>query len=119
MSSFLASEIRAIVPWANVVLVLFVLRDIASFLRPGEARAPLALDVAGCLAAACVFVVAASRPEIVRFPQERLGGSTAGLLTSLVTRLFVLILVLGALAAVVRAVRQLRRFLRVRPDSET
>lgn len=115
-SSFLAAEIRALVPWANAVLLLFALRDVASYLRPGAARSPLALDVAACLAAAAVFVYAASRPEIVRFPKDRLGGSTAGLLTSLVTRLFVLILVLGALAAVARAVRQFRRCLRVRDE---
>ncbi|MCA9314925.1 MAG: hypothetical protein H6806_11425 [Planctomycetes bacterium] len=113
-ASFLVDDVLALVPWANVVLALFALRDVAALVRPASARALWATDTLASAAAAILLVVAASRPELVRFPADRLGPPTASLLTSLVTRLFVFLFVVGALVSALRAVGGIRRLLATR-----
>jgi len=113
-ASFLVDDLLALVPWANVVLALFAVRDIGALLRPSSARTLWSADTVASAAAAVLMVFSAARPELVRFPADRLGPAPAYVLTSLVTRLFVFLLVVGALISALRAVGGVRRLLAAR-----
>lgn len=107
---FLSTELMALVPFVNVVLVLFALRHV--FVLSGLSNWGVAADALAALSAVALFVAAALQSELVTFPTEKLGSEAAGVLDDLIERVFMLVFVVGALLLLARFVRQTIRLYR-------
>lgn len=109
LQSFLSSELKALIPFLNVVLGLFAIRHILTFVGRGERPEASAVDALACLAACGLLVMAVTRSELVRIPEGSLGDFTAKTLTDLTERLFLLVFVAAAILLAVRFVKQALR----------
>ena len=111
LQTFLAADLRHIIPWLNVVFGCFALRHVLTL--AGRATSPwsLAADALGALAGSAWLVLAATRSELVQMPVgSQLTREAAEVLDGLIERVFLLVLVVGALILMVRFVRQAIRF---------
>jgi len=108
---FLAPDLKAIVPLVNVPFAFFALRHILTLM--GRARRPASTmaDALGSLSASVVLVLAATRGKLVMMPSgSRLGPEAAGVLDSLIERVFLLVFVVAAIWLVVRFVQEAIHF---------
>lgn len=97
MVGILADPLVALLPFVDVVLGLLALRQVAILVAGGEHPFEVAVDALATLGLAVVLAVAATRPELVRFPEGTLGKSAAASLSELMTRVLLLVFVAGAL----------------------
>ena len=114
--TFLSGPVLALLPYCNLILAAFAGRDLFRLFRHGGARAPVLLDAAASLGGGALMLVAASRPSLVEMPELPLGAATSGALGELLTRVFLLLLLVGALAAVARGFRLLWHLPRIAPE---
>ncbi|MHC5012701.1 MAG: hypothetical protein ACYTG6_17435, partial [Planctomycetota bacterium] len=105
----LSPELTALLPFVYVVLGLFAVRQVLFLVSHGEHPAGIAADALASLALAVLFVAAATRGEIVHLPTETLGQAATAVLEDLVTRVFLLVFLVGALMLTVRFVKRLLR----------
>jgi len=106
---FLADDLVAVLPVFDVALVLFAIRQIVILVGWGEHPLGVLADALASLALAVGLVLAATRPETIRFPKGVLAPATAQTLEDLVTRVFLLVFIGAALFLVVRFVKRLLR----------
>lgn len=111
MVGFFAADVVALLPAVGVGLALLAVRQIATLVAGSENAIGIAADALASLLLALVLAYAATRPELVRFPQEPLGQNAATVLSDLTTRVLLLVFV-GA--AVFLLVRFLKRCFRLR-----
>lgn len=109
MVGFLAPDLVAVLPVFDVALALFAVRQIVILVGWGEHPLGVLADALASLALAVGLVLAATRPDIIRFPDGVLATQTAHALEDLVTRVFLLIFIGAALFLVVRFVKRLLR----------
>jgi hypothetical protein len=109
MVGFLAPDLVAVLPVFDVALALFAIRQIVILVGWGEHPLGVLADAFASLALAVGLVLAATRPDIIRFPQGALAPATANTLEDLVTRVFLLVFIGAALFLVVRFVKRLLR----------
>ena len=106
-TTFLSEALVNWLPYLNVSFGLFALRML--FVLWGRPFQAILFDVLGCVAAVAWMVVAATRTELVQLSADQLGANTANVLGSLFTRVFLLVLIVGALGLTMRAIRMLLR----------
>ena len=106
---FLAPDLVAVLPVFDVALVLFAIRQIVILVGWGEHPLGVLADAFASLALAVGLVLAATRPDTIRFPDGALAPATAKTLEDLVTRVFLLVFIGAALFLVVRFVKRLLR----------
>ncbi len=108
---FLASDFKSIVPYVNLVLAFFALRHILTLLDRGETAMATAAEALGCLSGAALLVIAATLGKLVEMPtSSKLGREAAEVLDNLIERVFLVIIVIGALLLMLRFVRLAIRF---------
>ena len=110
LKPFLSDELRALVPFINVVLVLFAVRH--CFVLTGLSTWSVVAHALAALSAVVLIVAAALQSELVTLPSERLGAEAAEVLDNLIERVFMLVFVVGALILLARFVRQSIRLYR-------
>jgi len=116
---FLAPDLKALVPYVNVVLGLLAVRHVLTLLGRGSSIGGVAADALAALAGSVLLTFAALTGRLVQMPHGRgqLDKDTAAVLGSLVERVFLLVFVVAALLLLGRFVRQaihLQRMLRTR-----
>ena len=107
LRTFLSQDVIDWIPYLNVALVLFALRMLFTLID--KMWLAMLFDILGCAAAATWMVVAATRAELVQLPEGKLGQNAAVVLDGLFTRVFLLLLIVGALGLTARAIRMLLR----------
>ena len=113
--TFLSQSLLDLVPYVNVLLGAFALRDLLVLTGRGP-RASVLVDAAATWGGAALMIVAATRHELVRIPESPLGAQTAETLGGLMTKVFLLLLLVGALGAVARGLRLLWQLPRLAPE---
>jgi hypothetical protein len=113
MVPFLAPDLVALVPWVDVLLGLCALRFVLVLVGRGTGAAALALDALAGLTGIALLLMASTRSEIVRLPEDALGAETAAVLSDLITRAFLVLFVGAALLLTLRVVKRLLRLKQV------
>lgn len=106
---FLSPDLLHILPVVDVALAFFALAQVILLVR-GEHATAVAADALGSFVLAGALVLAVTQNELVCFSEQALGKGTANLLEDLVTRVFLLLFVLGALFLTIRFVKRALRF---------
>ena len=106
MVGILAEDLVALLPFLDVVLGLFALRQLLVLITGGEHPAEVFVDALASLGLAVWLIVAATRSDLVRFPDGTLGKSVATTLSGLTTRVLLLVFVAAALFLVVHFVKR-------------
>lgn len=106
---FLSPDLVEILPVFDLALVLFAIRQIVILCGWGEHPLGVLADALASLALAVGLVLAATRPDLILFPEGALAPETARSLEDLVTRVFLLVFIAAALFLVVRFVKRLLR----------
>ncbi|MFO0933918.1 MAG: hypothetical protein U1E39_14610 [Planctomycetota bacterium] len=106
----LSPEVLALVPFLDVALGLFALRNVLLLVSGGERVASLAVDAAASFAAAGVAVLVMTRTELVRIPTGAgLTEAQARTFADLLLRVGFVVCLVGAVLLVARGVRRLLR----------
>jgi hypothetical protein len=105
----LAPDIVKLLPWFDVALVLFAIRQVTILAWRAEHPVGLVADALGSVLTAVGFVLAATQGDVVHLPEGALGASGADMLETLITRVFLLVFVGAALLMVVRFVKRALR----------
>jgi hypothetical protein len=111
---FLAPDLLALWPWVDAVLGLCALRCLLVLLGPGagsesQQKAALVVDVLASLAGITLLILASTRSEVVRLPEDVLGAEPAHVLGDLITRAFLVVFVGAALLLTIRVVKRILR----------
>ena len=106
---FLSPDLIEILPVFDVALALFAVRLIVILIGWGEHPLGVLADALASLTLAVGLVLAATRPDLILFPEGALAPQTAKALEDLVTRVFLLVFIAAALFLVVRFVKRLLR----------
>jgi len=112
---FLSPELKAIVPYVNLVLALLALRHLLTLVGRGGSTLSVAADALAALTGSVLLTIAALTGKIVHLPERHLGREAAAVLDSLIERVFLLVFIVGALLLLARFIRQaihLQRMLR-------
>lgn len=103
---FLAPDLLALLPWADLALGLVGLRYLL-VLAGRDGTPALAADALAAAAGIVLLLLASTRSEVVRLPSVVLGPDTAHVLSDLTTRAFLVVFVGAALLLGVRLVKRL------------
>ena len=106
---FLSPDLIEVLPVFDVALALFAIRQIVILVGWGEHPVGVLADALASLVLAVGLVLAATRPDLILFPEGVLAPETAKALEDLVTRVFLLVFIGAALFLVVRFVKRLLR----------
>ena len=110
---FLSRDLMALVPFVNIVLGFLALRHILTLTGKGGSALAVGADALAALSASILLTVAAVQGDLVTMPDERLGPDAAGVLDSLIERVFLLIFIVAAIMLMARFVRQVLRLQRM------
>ncbi len=109
MVPILAPDLVSLMPFVDVALGLLAARQLAILLAGAERVTGVLADALASIALAAVLLLAATRGELVRFPEVSLGHRGALLLSDLTTRVLLLVFVGAALFLTVRFVKRCLR----------
>ena len=110
---FLAPDFVALLPWLDVLLGLWSARLVLVLVGRGDGVVALLLDVLAGAAGIAWLLMASTRSEVVRLPQEVLGADAANVLGDLVTRCLLVVFVVAALLLTLRTIQRALRLRRV------
>ncbi len=103
---FLAQDLLFVLPVVDIALVLFAIRQIVVLIHGGEHVIGVVADAIGSVVLGVALVFAATRGALVSFPDQSLGRTGADVLEDIVTRVFLVLFLLGALGLAVRFVKR-------------
>lgn len=110
---FLSTSLKQIVPYLNVVLLLLAARNVLALRGHAGSPAGIVLDALAALTGCVLLTVAALSDGLVDIPTSSLGADAAGVLDSLIERVFLLVFIVTALMLLARFVRQALHLQRV------
>ncbi|MDJ0975091.1 MAG: hypothetical protein QNJ98_11570 [Planctomycetota bacterium] len=109
LTPFLSDDLKALLPWLNVVLGIFAVRHLLTALGRSERVETHVVDALASLAAAVLAILAATRANLVTLPDGALGPDRTDILEDLMDRVFLVVFVVAALLLAVRFVKRALR----------